>query len=243
MPTGRLRLSKFTLVMPYYRNPEMLRIHVENWNAMSAKCREAMSVVLIDDGSPTADQPDDIFAACSIKKALYRIEQDIPFNAHGARNLGMKVMGRDNDWALMTDMDILLPEGAVRAILAKEFDPAHHYTIARQFRDGRAPKIHPNTFLLQRRAFWKVGGYDEDYCGSYGGDGAFARELERVASREHLEDVVSIGYNDTVSDCSTRDLDRKGPMKEEYIRRRDKKKKTGDTIPRNPLRFDWKQVY
>jgi len=233
-------VSKFTLVMPYYRNPTMLELQVKNWNSFSEKTKAALKIVLIDDCSP--EPAEDIFAACTIKKSLYRIDQDIVFNAHGARNLGMKQL-RDEEWALLTDMDVMVPEAAVQAILLKDFNPKHHYTMERMFEDGRPPKQHCNTILVQRRSFWRAGGYDEDFCGCYGGDGIFLRALEQTVSRQHWDDVITMGFNGTVEDCSTRGIDRKGPLKEEYIKRRDQKKQRNNMVPRNPLRFPWHQVY
>lgn len=234
-------MSAFTLVMPYYNNPQMLQEHVANWNSFKDDTKKMFNIVLVDDGS--SEIPDEIFRKTTIKHALFRIEEDIPFNAHGARNLGMKVMGKDDQWALLTDMDVLFPEEAIRAISRKDFDSKNHYTMERMFVDGRPPKQHCNSFLVQRRAFWKAGGYDEDFCGCYGGDGIFLRALERHAKREHWLDVVSVGYNGTIEDCSTRGLDRHGPMKEEYLKRRGNKKATNSMEPKNPLRFKWNRVY
>lgn len=231
----------FTLVMPYYRNPIMLEFQVANWNSWSEEVRRQVNVVLVDDCSPEPAEP--IFRKCTLKKALFRIDQDIPFNAHGARNLGMKMFGKDPDWALLTDMDVLIDEPNVKRLLAKQLSPGLHYTFEREFMDGRPRKTHCNTLLVTRGAFWDVKGYDEDYCGSYGGDGIFLRALEKKYPRQHLLDVVVTGFNNVIEDCSTRDLDRQGPLKDEYLRRRGEKKAKNDMVPRNHLRFPWHRVF
>lgn len=234
-------MNSFTFVIPYYRNPEMLKIQVENWNRYPHWIRDQVRVILIDDASPEPAEP--IFRKCELRKALWRINEDIPFNAHGARNLGAKVMGKDEAWGLFTDMDITLPPEMAERLLAKEWKSVFHYTFEREFKDARPRKYHCNSFLVTRGAYWGAGGYDEDFAGTYGGDGIFLRALERRAPRCHLGDVVLTGWNNTVADCSTRDLDRQGPMKKEYLRRRDEKKAQPDgLVPRSPLRFTWKRV-
>jgi hypothetical protein len=64
-------------------------------------------------------------------------------------------------------------------------------------------KPHPNTFLLTKSAYWGAGGYDEDYCGTYGGDGPFARWLSVGRERKHLEDVRVVRWpREVISDAS-----------------------------------------
>lgn len=234
-------MNSFSFVIPYYRNPEMLKLQVENWNLYPEWIRDQVRVILIDDCSPEPAEP--IFRKCELRKSLYRINEDIVFNAHGARNLGAKVIGKDDAWGLYTDMDIMFPVAAVERILSKKWNAGRHYTFEREFVDGRPRKYHCNSLLMIRSAYWSVGGMDEDFCGSYGGDGIFHRALERGTPRQHWDDVVCLGFNGTVADCSTRDLDRQGPLKKEYLRRRDEKKaKPHGLEPKNPLRFTWDRI-
>lgn len=235
-------MNSFTFVMPYYRNTVMLGVHVANWNAYPAELRDRVKVLIVDDCSPEPAEP--ILRECRLTTSLYRIHEDIPFNAHGARNLGATMLGKGDVWGLFTDMDILFEPHVVAAMLEKKWKPAHHYTFERTFMDGRPPKYHCNSMLVTSNAYWAAGGYDEDFCGSYGGDGIFHRALERHTARVHWTDVCCVGYNDVVADCSTRDLDRQGPMKKEYLRRRDEKKaRPNGLVPCNPLRFTWSKVF
>ena len=234
-------MNYITLVYPYYRNPEMLKRQVQHWNEVAAVLGNFVRVNLIDDASPEPAEP--IFRDCVLKKGLWRINENIPWNQHGARNLGAKVSGKDCEWLFMTDMDIVVPIDTLSALVNSPLDKGKHYTFERCFVDGRPPKYHCNTFLVTRGNYWKAGGYDEDFCGAYGGDGIFLRALARIAPRQHMF-VRVLGYNDTIADCSTREWGRKETeFHKEYLRRRDEKKAKPDGLaPKNPLRFTWSRV-
>lgn len=235
-------MNTFSFVIPYYRNPEMLKIQVENWNSYPCWIRDQVRVILIDDASPEPAEP--IFRRCELRKSLYRINENIPWNQHGARNLGAKVIGKDDAWGLYTDMDITFPVEAVERILKKRWLETEHYTFEREFVDKRPRKYHCNTFLVSRGVYWGAGGYDERFCGTYGGDGIFHRAMERLAPRVHWEDVTCLGWNDAVVDCSTREWGRKETeFHKEYIRRRDEYKAVpGGLVPKDPLRFTWNRI-
>ena len=236
-------MNHVVLVYPYYRNPRMLELQVNHWNTLAASYMFSrhVSLILVDDASPEPAEP--ILASCTLPYELYRINENIPWNQHGARNLGAQVARSDDSWLLMTDMDILVPTETLSALVVNPLDPCSHYTFERSFVDRREPKSHCNTFLVTRRNYWAVGGYDEDFCGSYGGDGIFLRALEQIAPRRHLLLPV-IGYNDVIEDCSTRDWGRKNTeFHQEYLRRRGVKKSSKEGLtPKNPLRFTWKRV-
>lgn len=238
-------MNKVRMIYPYYENPQMLERQVENWNRYAGELRDAVRVILIDDGSqkhPAAP----IFASCKIPKRLYRVKQDIPWNQHGARNLGAKLACKtdENLWLYMSDMDILLTPEAAFTAFDRLLDPSKHYTFERTYLpDCERRKYHCNTFLVKHSIYWAVNGYDEDYCGTYGGDGPFLRQLSALAPRVHLDDVLLFGVErDVVPDANT-DLPRKeGEFGDEYRRRFDDKRRRGDERSQNPIRFEWEQV-
>ena len=78
------------MIYPYYENPKMLERQVENWNRYAGELRGALRIILVDDGS-TKYPAEPIFKHCKMPKKLYRVKEDIPWNQHGARNLGAKV--------------------------------------------------------------------------------------------------------------------------------------------------------
>ena len=144
----------------------------------------------------------------------------------------------------MSDMDILLTPETAYDLFTRKLDPAHYYTFERTFLpDCTRRKYHCNTFLVKHSVYWAVGGYDEDYCGTYGGDGPFLRQMNILAPRVHLEDVLLYGVErDVVPDANT-DLPRKeGKFGDEYRKRFDAKRRSGDERAKNPLRFKWEKV-
>jgi len=202
-------------------------------------------VILVDDGS-SKYPAEDVFKHCKVPKRLYKVLTDIPWNQHGARNLGAfhASTHEENHWMFMSDMDIILTPEAANDLFRRRLDPSFHYTFERAFLpDLTRRKYHCNTFLVKHNAFWAINGYDEDYCGTYGGDGPFLRQLEVIAPRKHLDDVLLFGVErDVVPDANT-DLPRKvGEYGALYRERFDTKRRTGDERAKNPVRFPWVKV-
>lgn len=232
-------MNEITLVYPYYCNPTTLELQVEHWSKLPHWMAAHLNVRIIDDGSPEPAKGH--LKRIGVPIQLYRIKEDKPWNQHGARNLGAHVAPSSDDWLLMTDMDIVVPETALCFLLQSRLDRDAHYFFGREFADGRPDKPHCNSFLVTKKNFWAAGGYNEDFCGTYGGDGIFTRALERVSQRIDLGGVKLLGLNDTIEDCSTRGLGRKDTeFHHEYIRRRDA---TRNQPAHSPLRFEWERVW
>jgi hypothetical protein len=68
---------------------------------------------------------------------------------------------------------------------------------------------HPNSWLMTRAMFWKVGGYDETLSGHYGTDGDWRRRCAKAAPIKILRDVL-LRY-EYVEDSSTTRYLRKQP--------------------------------
>ena len=229
----------------------MLALHLENWSSFEPAVLEHVTVFLVDDGSPKDERPDSMLrsAPTNVRKRirLLRVEDDIPWNQHGARNLGAKLA--KPGWLLMTDMDRIVPAHDMRILLTRELHPSRYYKPL-QYRarpngmplselTERAPF---NQFVCTRKAYWRAGGYDEDYCGSYGGDAPFLRALMRHAKFTRMTDVRMIRFNRHVLEgANTADLDRVAAAAE-YSRRFHDKQKHGRTASVRPIRFPWTEV-
>jgi hypothetical protein len=110
-------------------------------------------------------------------------------------------------------MDHMIPEQTLRSVLYSEHDQNTIYGFRRMdVRGGDAPVEigpHPNSWLMTRAMFWKVGGYDETLSGCYGTDGEYRRRCAKVAPIEILTDVLHrYEYQD---DSSTTHYLRKQP--------------------------------
>ena len=233
-----------TLIIPYYRSPLMLRRQLDE----AAGYPPEVQVIVVDDGSPEPaaevfrdeDRPD-----------LYRIEQDIPWNRGGARNLGAHVA--ETDWIVHVDIDHVLLVEDCRRLLTYRLHPGSWYRF-RRFRVGPADetrrkdaipadasgeiKPHIDSYVCHRDLYWRAGGYDEDYSGCLGGGSPFLKMLEREAGPPIvLQDVwLQVYTRGVIADASVTDLSRDTS---EYSRRRRAK---GDVRGVNPLRFDWSRI-
>jgi hypothetical protein len=234
-------------IYPYYEASRMLQLQVENWNSYGRALRKAVKIIVVDDGSPT--QPAlPVMRQCKVPCAVYRIQEDYPWNMHGARNLGAQVAGPGDPWLFLSDVDIVLPAEMAERMLKARLDERRHYTFERTMViNPRLSKVHCNTFLVKRSVYWSTGGYDEDYRGTYSGDGPFLDALKKAAPNVHRTDIMLVGYGRMEregkpafegADCA---LDRKSAAKAYQVLRK-KKLLEGNVRPCNPLRFTWARV-
>lgn len=246
-------MNEFTLIVPFYRNCAMLKRQVEEWNQYPA----GVKVICVDDGSPEPALP---IVGAGLKPAptanvqVYRIGIDIPWNRNGARNLGAKQS--TTEWIVQIDIDHILPADAAEALLRCDPNPKCWYRFPR-WRRGTADAtrkkdalpddvdygmIHPHvdSYLVRNKTYWKTGGYDEDYSGVLGGGGEFLKRLSAVAQLEILQPPIRLEVytRSEIADASDWSLSRDSA---EYSARKRHKAQTGDTVPKNPLRFPWER--
>lgn len=208
-----------TLVMPYYENPGMLALQYEGWRKWPAKRRDRLRVILVDDGSENAPAASVAVPEGIPEVQIYRIPENRPWHQHGARNLGAHVA--PEGWLLLTDMDHVLTDDAARAIFKRMdsglLDAGTAYMLDRIEADtglptlngDGKPKPHPNSFLMTRETYWRVGGYDERLTGFYGTDAYFRRRLFARARQGHLDVPLVRYWRGLVPDASTTSLPRK----------------------------------
>jgi glycosyltransferase involved in cell wall biosynthesis len=231
-----------TLVYAYYENPSMLRFQLENWGSYYSR---GFQIIIVDDGSPNTPAAPILRAyPIAIPVRCYRIEQNIPWNQDGARNLGM--MQCETEWAHLLDMDLVLtPIEAAKALhfQQNEAKPREYYMPARVNAAGQAIPPHPNSYLFRRADFWHMGGYDEDFAGCYGSDGNF----RKCARAEHREIQTAAWHlvmygRDEINDASTRDFGRK---ESKYWRPNfphlEAKRRASPYKASNHLRFNWRE--
>lgn len=243
-------MTALTIVVPYYRQPAMLSRQLLEWGAYPAEIRDQIRIIVIDDGSPAPDEAAPIVDRYSVHLALYRVLTDIPWNQHGARNLGAHVAA--DGWLLMIDLDhVLLAQSAAQVLeLLPGLDAKGWYRFnRRRTRWNEAGELetfdikpHINSFLVKRDVYWRAGGYDEDYCGCLCGDTQFHGALDEVGSRQHLDVYLDVYGASIVPDAATPYLPRDRAQKEECARRIRDKRSRGDTVAKNPLRFGWERL-
>jgi len=194
--------------MPYYENPGMLREYYRHLRSLPRDLRDWLSVVIVDDGSPKHPaHAEDLYG---VALQLYRIKVDVRWNQDAARNIG--VAHAETHWVLMTDIDHLVPEETWRAVLLGEHSEKQVYQFARV----SAPELvvykpHPNTWLMTKRQFERVGGYDERFAGFYGTDGDFSERLRALYPvRQFVQPIIRVPRT-VIADASTTTYLRKQP--------------------------------
>lgn len=243
-----MRIGEFTLIVPFYRNVQMLRHQLQAWEEYPPEAR----IVLVDDGSPEPAREVVLEHASPDLRArldLYRIGVDIPWNRGGARNLGAHVA--TSDWIVHIDIDHVLPAALARQLLEFDADPRRWYRFER-FRVGRADetrrkdkiaddvefgKIHPHidSYLCTRARYWEAGGYNEDFSGCLGGGTDFLKRMERIAVPELVPAPVHllVFTRSVAADASDFSLSRDRSKGKELQR------KIAGRKPTSHLRFTW----
>jgi hypothetical protein len=99
----------------------------------------------------------------------------------------------EGEWVIASDIDHLLTAEGLERVLSMEKDPDAVYYFSRRKEDESVKHPHPNSFLIRRKTFWDVGGYDEDFCGHYGKGDLFLRtQFERACTIVKLEQPALI---------------------------------------------------
>ena len=235
--------SNISMVYLYYDNPQMLKQQIECWNTYTSEFKTLPEVFLIDDGSPRTFAADIVqTGGCQIPIKVFRIQEDIPWNFTGARNLGCT---HAHGWIYVSDIDTLLfAKDAKKLFEGDILDKNAFYMPKRVWLpdfDEADPGI-VNLFFHKEK-FLEIGGYDEDYSGHYGREETdFHNRLKRVAKKVYREDVLIHVMPDslmvdarTISD-RPRDKTRNAEV---YAH----KEAAGFIKPVNPLRFSWERVF
>lgn len=167
-------------VYPYYDNPMFLTRQLEMWSSYASDIRQRLRVIVVDDGSPTTPAIEVVQQrALPFQLRLFRIGVDVRWNWLAARNIGMH--HAHDGWCMITDMDHMLTEMNFRTLVGGAHDERVIYRFSRVEADGRKIHPHPNSMLMTRAMFWKVGGYDERLSGFYGTDGDWRRRCAATA--------------------------------------------------------------
>lgn len=207
------RAKRVTIIYPYYENPVFLTKQLGGWSAMPWSLRQHLLVIVVDDGSPKAHAVDVVKSWTKlphpyvVTPRLFRVDVDVRWNWLAARNIGAK--HAVNGWLLMSDMDHVVTEKSLRDVVFGEHDPNFIYRFSRKEHTGESIHPHPNSWLMTRDMFWKVGGYDEALSGYYGTDSEYRRRCAATAPIRIL--TTTLVRHEYVGDSSTTHYKRKQP--------------------------------
>ena len=173
------QLSLIVAVLESYEVVRRQLLHLER--VLTPSCE----LILVDDGS---DPP--LQATCdAVKKTysftLYCTQDRRPWTQPRARNLGAALAQADK--LLFFDIDHVITPDILEECLRYPGDKLHWFrkqALLDEHGDlvtdpatlvahgGKEPEhnVHSNSFLIRREFFQRLGGYDERFCGRYGGD-------------------------------------------------------------------------
>jgi hypothetical protein len=182
-----------TIIISVLESYEIVRRQVLWFNRWMGRFPDWEAIFLDDTSDPpivTAPGMSEALRAVTFAFTLHRREDPRPWSQPCARNEGAR-MARGR-WLLMTDIDHILRPECVEEVehLA---DEAHkvHFRRAWAVLDEQGDYVeddatlldwgckpeqlhkfgeHYNTFAILKEAFTRMGGYDERFCGKYGGD-------------------------------------------------------------------------
>lgn len=201
--------KRIQFVYPYYENPEFFKRQLALWGSYSEELQKLLSVIVVDDGSPNNPAKNVVGFCRSVlgmfplfMLRVFRIEVDIRWNWLAARNIGMH--HAVDGWCILTDMDHMIEEKVLDSIVHGKHDEGMIYRFSRREWTGMNVHPHPNSMLMTKEMFWKVGGYDERLSGYYGTDGDWRRRCaetapigtlhEELVRYEHIEDSSTSRY-------------------------------------------------
>jgi len=207
-----------TLVLPYYENPGMLVEHQRVWAAYPDDLKARLHVIVVDDGSPTRHAREVVTETGVASFRLFRCLVDVRWNWIFCRNLAMAHAA--TEWALLTDIDHVMPGETLRSLTEQRLSSDRVYRLSRVDVPALTPyKPHPNTWLLTRVLFDRIGGYDERFSGFYGSDFDFRDRAAAVATLVMLPDRLIRYPREVIADASTTTYGRKEPQDRPNVRR------------------------
>lgn len=197
----------------------------------------------MDDGS--VHHPiTELFISDPAKKIrLLRVKKDYGFNSHGCRNLIMKMSS--NDWVVLLDCDRIFvePKNAFEKMKNLKLNEKTRYRFTAHF-EQYGQNIHGsvNDFLINKKHFFSVGGYDEELIGIRDGDRSFFKQLLYYGNEKILNiDMIltrkpSSSYKNNTYKSK---LDKK--MTKELIILLNKREEKPDQN-KSILTFEWEEV-
>lgn len=237
--------NSVALCLPYYRNPGMLERQCDDLAGLPEDLGREIELVVVDDGSPDDSRASTVMiqtAPMPLRAvSLYRITVDVRWNQDAARNLA--VSQASSTWVLLTDIDHLVPVATWRRVIEGKLDPAKIYKFSRASLPSLAAyKPHPNSWLMTRELYDRMGGYDERFAGFYGTDGDFRDRCSGAATVELLPEQLWRVPREVIADASTTTYERKAPEDGPAIQRiKGERKLIPDWRPIRG-RFPWVKV-
>jgi len=209
-----LPAPKISLVFAYYENPHMLALQWGEISKYPQSLKNLIEVVVVDDASPASPAADVERPGDLPRHSIFRIVRDIRWNQDAARNIGAHEA--TSALLLLTDIDHVVPPATLERLLTMDLDAGAFYSLGRiKYENSDPRESHPNSYVMSRDLYWKIGGHDEDFAGIYGKDFLFRKRAKQNAnevSLEHLK-LARVGSG-TVLDAGTSTITRRNSVRQ-----------------------------
>ncbi len=206
-------MRSLTFISAYFCNRGMFHEQQRVWADYPADLKPHVHAIVTDDCSPKAERlsTKQIIDTGIGSLRLNRTLEKRRWNWLFARNLGVQQAA--TEWVLVTDIDHVLPAETLRAILTDPLEPSYVYRFSRV--DAPRPwpyalaecppfKPHPNTWLMTKIMYDRIGGYDERLSGCYGTDGEFRDRVSATAQAVVMRADAMVRYpREVIADAST----------------------------------------
>lgn len=175
-------MSELSLIVSVLQSHEVVRRQLLHLDRILP---DGCELILVDDGStPPLRQVSDVVPT-RFPLTLHPTNDRRPWTQPRGRNIGAALAGASR--LLFFDIDHILTADLVRLCLAYTGDKLHwvrrpgvldeqglvvtdRAMLIDHGMTDESPGVHANSFLIHRHLFERLGGYDERFCGRYGGD-------------------------------------------------------------------------
>ena len=169
-----------TMVTPYYEDAPQLIRH------LSQGCLEQLDeIIIVDDCSPSEPAMDIVSDFKHLPISVYGVNEDLGFNGHGCRNLG--VAKAETEWVFLADVDQVISSTAMQQMLTKMSSaPMNTFIGCNSF--GQPAY---NTYAIRREDYMMSGGYDEEFVNIHGGSRCFVERLHTFLSVDSIDEEIN----------------------------------------------------
>jgi hypothetical protein len=203
-----MKPNDITVVMTWYGQQDLLLQQVRFYADMAEKYHHRPKVIIMNDSNGPERT---YFHECiNAYKGAFDIQgvdvvsNDIGFNSHTCRNLGVKIA--KTDWVWLMDVDCFEQEDIYHYMrFEKELDDGMFYVPKADMdypEDMTSYELldpkglikyvtHPNSWIMTKECFWSTGGYDIEFCGVRQGDAEFFISIGRAGHKEWDYDLAS----------------------------------------------------
>tara|TARA_R110000772_G_C13310120_1_gene439923 strand:+ start:4431 stop:5186 length:756 start_codon:yes stop_codon:yes gene_type:complete len=248
-------VKPLTLVMAIYGQPMILAKQVETIIAYDDVVLDKLHVIIVDDHGEPAVGVDvaEQLAPFVASVRVFRVDDDIPWNQMGARNLGMT---KADGWCCMIDPDMIFDSPTLHRLMQATSAIQRGRIIKfglKHVNSGKVDMTSPNTFAIHADDFRICGGYDEDFAGNKGWSDVQLQEVYRQHFKvQERPDLTASFYssNDEIPDAIVKTLDRNvAENRVKRLKKQGQQKACGGwrrwvSKHKGPnLRFQWTQIF